>query len=205
MCNHCTDAACVEACPSNALFKRTEDGLVLRDEDICEGNQQCARACPYKKIYFNEARGVSQHCIGCFPRLERGVAPSCVRQCPGRAVFVGYRDDPDSAVHKLVDIHGVALPHHPEFNTVPNVFYVPPLSPFRFRPDRTIDEGQRRIPLDHLESQLGSRVGEAIRTLEGVVAKRQRGEASELIDILIGYRWEEFLGPFTSDPAEITW
>ena len=68
MCNHCTDAACVEACPSNALFKRVEDGLVLRDEDKCQGNQQCARACPYKKIYFNEGRGVSQHCIGCFPR-----------------------------------------------------------------------------------------------------------------------------------------
>jgi hypothetical protein len=48
-------------------------------------------------------------------------------------------------------------------------------------------------------------VGEAIRTLEEAVAKRQRGEASELTDILIGYRWEEFLGPFTSDPAEITW
>ena len=148
---------------------------------------------------------ISQHCIGCFPRLERGVAPSCVRQCPGRAVFVGYRDDPDSAVHKLVDVHGVALPHHAEFNTEPNVFYVPPLSPFRLRPDRSIDEGQRRIPLEHLESQFGARVGEAIRTLEGEVAKRQRGEASELVDVLIGYRWEELLGPFTSDPAEITW
>ena len=205
ICNHCSRPACLEACPNEALYKTEDFGLVLRDETRCKGNQSCARACPYKKIYFNQVERISQHCIGCFPRLERGVAPSCVRQCPGRAVFVGYRDDPDSAVHKLVDVHGVALPHHAEFNTEPNVFYVPPLSPFRLRPDRSIDEGQRRIPLEHLESQFGARVGEAIRTLEGEVAKRQRGEASELVDVLIGYRWEELLGPFTSDPAEITW
>jgi ethylbenzene hydroxylase subunit beta/complex iron-sulfur molybdoenzyme family reductase subunit beta len=205
ICNHCTRPACLEACPEQALYKTEDFGLVLRDETRCRGNQNCARACPYKKIYFNQEERVSQHCIGCFPRLERGVAPSCVRQCPGRAVFVGFRDDPDSAVHKLVDVHGVALPHHPEFNTEPNVFYVPPLSPFRIRPDGSIDHGQRRIPLDHLESQFGSRVGDAIRTLEDAIATRQRGEASELTDILIGYRWEEFLGPFTSDPAEITW
>ena len=202
---HCSRPACLEACPNDALYKTEDFGLVLRDETRCKGNQSCARACPYKKIYFNRVESISQHCIGCFPRLERGVAPSCVRQCPGRAVFVGYRDDPDSAVHKLVDVHGVALPHHAEFNTEPNVFYVPPLSPFRLRPDGSVDEGQRRIPLEHLESQFGARGGEAMRTLEGEVAKRQRGEASELVDVLIGYRWEELLGPFTSDPAEIAW
>jgi hypothetical protein len=118
---------------------------------------------------------------------------------------VGYRDDEDSAVHKLVDVHGVALPHHPEFNSEPNVFYVPPLSPFRVAPDGAIEEGRRRIPLAELESQFGPGVGEALRTLEGEMARRKRGEPSELMDILIGYRWEEFLGPFTRDPAEIQW
>jgi len=205
ICNHCTEPACLEACPTQALYKREDFGLVLRDEDRCEGNQSCARACPYKKIYFNKVREIGQHCIGCFPRLEKGVAPACVRQCPGRAVFVGYRDDENSPVHKLVDQWEVALPHHPEFNTEPNVFYVPPLAPFRVAPDGTIEEGERRIPLDFLETQFGTRVGDAIGTLEKEVARRRAGERSELMDTLIGYRWEEFLGPFTAEPADIDW
>ena len=205
ICNHCSRPACLEACPNQALYKTADFGLVLRDEAGCQASQNCARACPYKKIYFNQVEHISQHCIGCFPRLEKGVAPVCVRQCPGRAVFVGFRDDSDSPVHKLVDVYGVALPHHPEFGTEPNVIYVPPLAPFRIRPDGGSEEGARRIPLDHLESQFGPRVGDAIRTLENEMAKRRRGEPSELMDVLIGYRWSEFLGPFTRDPAEITW
>jgi ethylbenzene hydroxylase subunit beta/complex iron-sulfur molybdoenzyme family reductase subunit beta len=205
ICNHCSRPACLEACPNHALYKTRDFGLVLRDENSCQASQNCSRACPYKKIYLNPVQRVSQHCIGCFPRLEKGVAPACVRQCPGRAVFVGFRDDPESSVHKLVDVHAVALPHHPEFGTEPNVFYVPPLSPFRVQPDGRIDQGQRRIPLEHLESQFGPGVGAAIQKLETEMAKRQRGEPSELMDVLIGYRWEEFLGPFTRDPAEITW
>ena len=118
---------------------------------------------------------------------------------------MGFRDEEGSAVHKLVDEWGVALPHHPEFRTEPNVFYVPPLSPFRVALDGTIEEGQRRIPLGYLESQFGPRVGEAIERLETEMARRRRGEPSELMDTLIGYRWQEFLGPFTADPAEIEW
>jgi ethylbenzene hydroxylase subunit beta/complex iron-sulfur molybdoenzyme family reductase subunit beta len=205
ICNHCTRPACLEACPNQALYKTSEFGLVLRDEERCEGSQSCARACPYKKIYFNKVDQISQHCIGCFPRLEKGVAPACVRQCPGRAVFVGYRDDPDSPVHKLVDVHGVALPHHPEFNTEPNVFYVPPLSPFRTGPDGAVEEGKRRIPLDHLEAQFGPTVGPAIRKLEVEMGKRRQGQPSELMNILIGFHWDEFLGPFSADPAQISW
>jgi DMSO reductase family type II enzyme iron-sulfur subunit len=87
LCNHCTRPSCVEACPNGALYKRAEDGLVLCDEDRCRGAQECIRACPYKKIYFNPTRQVSQHCIGCFPRIEKGVAPACVRQCSGRAAI----------------------------------------------------------------------------------------------------------------------
>jgi ethylbenzene hydroxylase subunit beta/complex iron-sulfur molybdoenzyme family reductase subunit beta len=205
ICNHCTEPACLEACPHQALYKRDDLGLVLRDENRCEGAQECARACPYKKIYFNRVREIGQQCIGCFPRLEKGVAPACVRQCPGRAVFVGFRDEPGSAVHKMVDEFKVALPHHPEFNTSPNVFYVPPLSPFRVASDGTIEHGKRRIPLDYLESQFGHEVGGALERLEMEMERRRRGERSELMEILIGYRWQEFLGPFTADPATIDW
>jgi ethylbenzene hydroxylase subunit beta/complex iron-sulfur molybdoenzyme family reductase subunit beta len=205
MCNHCTDAACVESCPSGAMFKRVEDGLVLRDEDVCTGSQQCARACPYKKIYFNEEREVSQHCIGCFPRLEQGVAPACVRQCPGRAAFVGFLDDETSAVSKLVEKFKVALPLHPEWGTRPNVFYVPPLAPAPLREDGSYDEGASRIPPSYLEELFGLEVHGVLDVLRTELDKKRRGQDSELMDELILYRWKDCLGHLSRDPAEIVW
>jgi len=205
MCNHCTKPACLEACPNDAMFKRPEDGLVLRDEDACKGAQQCAQACPYKKIYFNSARGVSQHCIGCFPRIEQGVAPACVRQCPGRAAFTGFLDDEGSAVYKLVQKWKVALPLHPEMGTEPNVFYVPPLSPAPLREDGSFDEGGDRIPMEYLESLFGSAVHGALDVLRTELDKKRRGQGSEVMDELILYRWADALGHMGRDPAEISW
>jgi DMSO reductase family type II enzyme iron-sulfur subunit len=205
VCNFCSKPSCVEACPNDAMYRRDDFGVVLRDESRCRGEQFCARACPYKKIYFDAVHNISQHCIGCFPRLEQGVAPACVRQCPGRAVFVGYRDDRDSPLHTLIDRYKVALPLHPEWNTEPNVFYVPPLSAFTIRPDGSIDESQRRIPLSYLESMFGPDVGGALQTLETELGKRRRGEASDLMETLIAYDWKELLGPFDRDPATIRW
>ncbi|GIW40831.1 MAG: hypothetical protein KatS3mg076_1408 [Candidatus Binatia bacterium] len=205
ICNFCSRPSCVEACPEGAMYRREDFGIVLRDETRCKGTQNCARACPYKKIYFDAVHNVSRHCIACFPRLEQGVAPACVRQCPGRAVFVGFREDPQGAVHLLVEKYRVALPLHPEWGTQPNVFYVPPLSAFVVRPDGTIDESTRRIPLSYLESLFGPEVGAALRTLEEEIAKKKRGEPSELMDTLIAYEWKELLGPFARDPATIVW
>jgi ethylbenzene hydroxylase subunit beta/complex iron-sulfur molybdoenzyme family reductase subunit beta len=205
LCNHCTRPACLEACPEGAIYKREVDGLVLRNETRCKGEQECVRACPYKKIYFNAERRVSQHCIGCFPRLEKGVAPACVRQCPGRGAFIGFIDDEESAVHKLIRQWGVALPLHAEWNTEPNVFYVPPLSPFKLREDLSVDESERRLPLEYLESLFGPEVEAVLQTLEEHRARRRRGEPSELMNTLIAYEWKELLGPFTADPAEIVW
>jgi len=85
------------------------------------------------------------------------------------------------------------------------VYYVPPLSAYRLRPDGAPDESQRRVPLEYLESLFGPEVRRAIGTLEAELAKRRRGEASELLDTLIAYRWTEMLGPFRRDPAEIEW
>ncbi len=205
LCNHCTRPSCVEACPNGALYKRPEDGLVLCDENRCRGAQECIRACPYKKIYFNAVRQVSHRCIGCFPRIEKGVAPACVRQCSGRAAFVGFLDDEGGAVHQLVRRWRIALPLHPEWNTEANVFYVPPLSPFRLRPDGSVDESERRIPIAYLESLFGSGVRTALHTLETEIGRRQQGQPSELINTLIAYEWKTMLGPFTRDPAEIVW
>ena len=83
ICNHCTHPACLEACPRNAIYKREEDGIVLISEERCKGYRFCMEACPYKKIYFNHTRKLSQKCIFCYPRIEKGVAPACARQCPG--------------------------------------------------------------------------------------------------------------------------
>jgi len=205
LCNHCTEPACLEACPNDAMFKREDDGLVLRDEDNCHGTQQCARACPYKKIYFNEARGISQHCVGCFPRLEHGVAPACVRQCPGRAAFVGFLDDEGSAVSKLVKKWKVALPLHPESGTQPNVYYVPPLSPAPLREDGSFDEDGDRIPPSYLEGLFGPDVHGALDVLRTQLDQKRRGKASEMMDVLILYRWKDALGHLDRDPADITW
>ena len=121
LCNHCTKPACLEACPVRAIYKREQDGIVLVDQDKCQGFRQCNKACPYDKVYFNFVKGKSQKCIFCFPRVEQGVAPACARQCPGRLRFVGFLEDEDGPIAKLVYEWKVALPLHPEFGTGPNV------------------------------------------------------------------------------------
>jgi len=51
ICNHCTNPACLAACPRQAIYKREEDGIVVLDQERCEGYRYCIAACPYKKIY----------------------------------------------------------------------------------------------------------------------------------------------------------
>ena len=205
LCNHCTHPACKEACPRGAIEKRVEDGIVIVNEDRCRGYRHCMEACPYKKIYFNHATKVSQKCIFCFPRLEQGVAPACARQCPGRVRFVGYRDDENAPIWKLVEKWKVALPLHPEFGTEPNVFYVPPGAPASFDAEGRIDTGKPRIPNEYLVSLFGERVLDALQTLAEERAKAARGERSELMDLLIAYRWQDMFGGFDRDPQTIKW
>jgi ethylbenzene hydroxylase subunit beta/complex iron-sulfur molybdoenzyme family reductase subunit beta len=157
ICNHCTHPACLEACPRKAIEKREQDGIVVINEDRCRGYRFCMEACPYKKIYFNHASKVAQKCIFCFPRIEQEVSNACARQCPGRVRFVGYRDDKEAPIWKLVDKWKVAIPLHPERGTEPNVFYVPPIAPPRFDENGEIDESQPRIPDEYLISLLPRR------------------------------------------------
>jgi DMSO reductase family type II enzyme iron-sulfur subunit len=205
LCNHCTRPVCIEACPRNAMYKRKEDGIVLRDETRCRGYQFCLEACPYKKVYFNYVKKISQQCIFCYPRIEKGVAPACARQCPGRMVFVGYLDDKNGPVYKLVNEWQVALPLHPEYGTVPNVFYIPPLAPYRLNDDGSVDESTPRIPTEYLERLFGSRVSKALDTLKAEMDKTRRKEKSELMDTLIVYKWKDLFKPFDRDPAELQW
>ncbi len=203
LCNHCTHPVCAAACPTGAMYKRAEDGAVLRDEELCQGSRFCMEACPYKKIYFNYTRGVAQHCILCFPRLEQGVAPTCARQCPGRLTFVGMLSDPEGPIHKLVHQWELALPLHPEYGTEPNIFYVPPLAPYRLHDDMSIDYETPRIPPEYLESLFGPKVHQALATLKTELERVRAGGTSEILDTLIVYRWPELFGPFTTDPAQL--
>ena len=207
MCNACSRPSCVEACPvKGAIYKREEDGIVLIDEATCEGAkcvQECSRACPYKVIYRNTAKPLSQMCNMCLVRLEKGVAPACVRLCPGRAGSISYLDDTKGRVHKLVNEWKVALPLHPEFGTTPNVYYVPPLSPPKIDRNGDLEEDHPRIPIEYLRSLFGAGVDAALETLKWEREKQHREGKPELMDILIARRWQELVGDFTKDPAEV--
>jgi nitrate reductase beta subunit len=89
ICNHCLNPSCVAACPSGALYKRGEDGIVLIDQKRCRGWRACVAACPYKKTFYNWSTGKSEKCILCYPRLETGQAPACFHSCVGRIRYLG--------------------------------------------------------------------------------------------------------------------
>ena len=89
ICNHCLNPTCVASCPSGALYKRGEDGIVLVDQSRCRAWRSCVAACPYKKVYYNWFTGKSEKCILCFPRVETGQAPACFHSCVGRIRYLG--------------------------------------------------------------------------------------------------------------------
>jgi nitrate reductase beta subunit len=179
ICEHCLNPSCVASCPSGAMYKREEDGIVLVDQNRCRGWRFCVSGCPYKKVYFNHRTGKAEKCTLCFPRIEAGQPTICSETCVGRLRYLGLmlydadavlaaaatRDpqrlyeaqlsvflDPDdpqvraaaaaqgipadwidaarrSPVYALIARHRVALPLHPEYRTLPMVWYIPPLSP----------------------------------------------------------------------------
>jgi nitrate reductase beta subunit len=89
ICNHCLNPTCVASCPSGALYKRGEDGVVLINQERCRGWRMCVTACPYKKTYYNWSTGKSEKCVLCYPRLEAGMAPACFHTCVGRIRYLG--------------------------------------------------------------------------------------------------------------------
>jgi nitrate reductase beta subunit len=132
ICNHCDHPACLAACPRRAIYKRDEDGIVLVDQSRCRGYQECVRACPYKKVFFNVVSRVSEKCIGCFPRVEQGEVALCVESCIGKIRMHGFlttggKPREDNPLDYIVKIRGLALPLYPQFGTGPNVYYIPPV------------------------------------------------------------------------------
>ena len=92
-CNHCANPACVEACPTGAMVKNPDTGIVTSDPDVCIGCATCAEACPYGAPVFDEASSTTYKCDMCIDRLERGEKPACVEACPGGNIEQGEIDD----------------------------------------------------------------------------------------------------------------
>jgi anaerobic dimethyl sulfoxide reductase subunit B (iron-sulfur subunit) len=96
-CYHCARPACVEACPSGAITKRKEDGIVFVDQAKCLGKDKCdlcLQSCPYGAPQFGaEKNARMQMCNLCFDRLKEGKKPICVAGCPMRALDAGPIDE----------------------------------------------------------------------------------------------------------------
>ncbi len=132
ICNHCTYPACLSACPRGSIYKRKEDGIVLVDQSRCRGYQECVRACPYKKVFYNQMTGTSEKCIACFPKIELGIQPQCFVNCIGKIRLAGWLSKPgeartDNPIDYLVHERKVALPLFPQLGLEPNVYYIPPI------------------------------------------------------------------------------
>ena len=240
LCEHCLNPTCVASCPSGAIYKREEDGIVLIDQDKCRGWRMCISGCPYKKIYFNWQSGKSEKCTFCYPRIESGMPTVCSETCVGRIRYLGVMlydadkikdaasapseqdlyeqqlrvfldpNDPEvirearaqgipeawleaakrSPVYKMAMDWKVAFPLHPEYRTLPMVWYIPPLSPIQHAADAgkvesnglLPDVKSLRIPLKYLANLLTAGDERPVaRALERMLAMRafKRGQTVE--------------------------
>jgi formate dehydrogenase iron-sulfur subunit len=92
VCKHCTEAACLDVCPTGSLF-RTEFGTVVVQEDICNGCGYCVPACPYGVIDQRKGDGRVWKCTLCYDRLRGGMTPACAKACPTESIQFGPLDE----------------------------------------------------------------------------------------------------------------
>jgi formate dehydrogenase iron-sulfur subunit len=88
VCKHCTSAACLEVCPTGALF-RTEFGTVVVQDDVCNGCGYCIPACPFGVIARREGDGRAFKCTLCYDRLKDDRTPACAQACPTESIQFG--------------------------------------------------------------------------------------------------------------------
>ena len=100
-CMHCEKPACAEVCPTKAIIKRFEDGIVVVDRDKCNGCRECYSVCPYEIPQFGKD-GIMQKCDYC---LMSGRIPACAETCPGEALFSGTLND----LMKKADVNGKTI------------------------------------------------------------------------------------------------
>lgn len=121
-CNHCTDAPCVEICPVEALFIRS-DGIVDFDKNRCIGCKSCMQACPYDALYIDPDTRTAAKCNYCAHRVDVGLEPACVVVCPEHAIISGDMDDPESEISGLLAREQTTV-RKPEKATIPNLYYI---------------------------------------------------------------------------------
>ena len=118
LCNHCSDAPCMPACPVEGAIYRREDGLIIIDPEKCTGCRSCVDACPYGAIYFNEDLNIAQKCTGCAHLLDDGwKEPRCVDACPTECLKFGEESD-------FADMIKEAEVMKPELKIGPRVYYL---------------------------------------------------------------------------------
>lgn len=123
LCNHCSEPPCVSVCPTNATYKREQDGIVVIDDGLCIGCKYCILACPYDARFLNPVTGFADKCDFCIHRVSQGLVPSCVNTCVGGARIFGDLGDPDSNISKVIASNRVTVLRR-EMGTFPNVYYI---------------------------------------------------------------------------------
>jgi tetrathionate reductase subunit B len=123
LCNHCSEPPCVSVCPTNATWKRDQDGIVVVDNGLCIGCKYCIQACPYDARFLNPVTGFADKCDFCIHRVSKGLVPSCVNTCVGGARIFGDLGDPDSNISKVIASNQVSVLRG-EMGTFPNVYYI---------------------------------------------------------------------------------
>jgi len=140
LCNHCDNPPCVKVCPTQATWKREDDGIVMMDWHRCIGCRYCVAACPYGSRSFNwrdprpfidniddnyptRSRGVVEKCTFCEERLAKGQLPACVEACKEKAIVFGDLEDPHSEIREILGEH-FAIRRKPELGTKPEVYYL---------------------------------------------------------------------------------
>lgn len=106
-CNHCDQPKCVENCPTGALQKRKEDGIVTHDYDKCIGCRLCVWSCPYEAPQYKEAEGKVGKCDGCLDLITKGENPACVDSCVMRCLEFGDIEALRQKHGKNADVQGL--------------------------------------------------------------------------------------------------
>ncbi len=123
LCNHCSEPPCVYVCPTDATYKRKQDGIVVVDQGLCIGCKYCIQACPYDARFLNPVTGWADKCDFCVHRVSKDLEPACVNTCVGGARIFGDLADLESEISKLIAKNQVTVLRR-EMGTFPNVYYI---------------------------------------------------------------------------------